>query len=203
MEGAGSPVEMNLKDRDLAWRSVPVVGICDGYQMLGEKLLDPEGVESSQAEALGLGLLPLTTVFAVTKETHRVEGEVAVAEGLLEGAKGLSFRGYEIHMGRPMGEGLKEPFEISKRSGEACNEPDGVLSPSGRILGTYVHGLFENPPLRRAILERVAEWKGVKMPSLGTEFDQDREYDQLAEVVRSSLDMDLIYRLVGLKKTAP
>ena len=192
---------MNLKDRDLARRSVPVVGICDGYQMLGEKLLDPEGVESSQAEALGLGLLPLTTVFAVTKETHRVEGEVAVAEGLLEGAKGISFRGYEIHMGRPMGEGLKEPFEISKRSGEACNEPDGVLSPSGRVLGTYVHGL--NPPLRRAILERVAEWKGVKMPSPGTEFDQDWEYDQLAEVVRSSLDMDLIYSLVGLKKTAP
>ena len=123
----------------------------------------------------GLGLLPLTTVFAGTKETHRIRGEVLGDTGLLTGAKGSSIAGYEIHMGRttPSGggdqraAGLAASFRINDRSDVAVTgdtELDGVIDPSGRVLGTYIHGLFQNGGLRQAVLRELARRKGVSLP---------------------------------------
>lgn len=168
-----------------------VVGICGGYQMLGERILDPERVESPLTERKGLGLLSLATVFLPSKETHQVEGVVKAGRGLLEQARGLPFQGYEIHMGRT--DGVSEsPFLIEKRSGRACQVPEGCLDSGGRVLGTYLHGLFNNAGLRSAILNHLASRKGFNIrPSPA--ISRDVAYDRLADHVRRSLNMDLIY----------
>ena len=179
----------------------PVIGICGGYQMLGRLILDPSGVESPNTEAEGLGLLPVDTVFAPAKETHRVSGVVASDTGLLAQAGSAAVDGYEIHMGSsiPTSEAAR-PFRISRAGQPAAD--DGAISANGRVLGTYVHGLFNSYGLRRALLEQLAGWKGVELPPpSGTDgqLSRDGEYDKLAQTVRSSLDMELLYRLTGLE----
>ena len=180
-----------------------VIGVCGGYQMLGTKVSDPEHIESSITELDGLGLLDLTTVFEGTKETHRIKGRVVAATGLLAGASGMSVSGYEIHMGRTVGEGISPPFRIEDRADvpvDGAGELDGALDASGSVMGTYIHGLFHNGELRTAILNELARRKGVSLPGVTNELDLDREYDKLADWVRSSLDMDLVYRMSGLSR---
>ena len=194
-----------------------VVGICGGYQMLGRRLADPDRVESSITELPGLGLLPVETVFQGTKETHRIEGAIApgAAVGLLAGAAGLPVRGYEIHMGRTTGAGgrgdadggaagetLTAPLRIHYRAdapAASLSDPDGAVDAEGMVLGTYVHGLFHNAELRQAMLQALARRKGVTLPP-DPGLDLDREYDRLADWVRNSLDMELVYRIAGLER---
>ena len=182
----------------LAKQSTPVIGICGGYQMLGQRLLDPQGLDSDQKTADGLGLLPVTTLFQAPKETHRVSGEVTGARGLLEGATGLSFQGYEIHLGRTYGEGITTPLRITERSGQRWDAPDGGTDVKGMVLGTYVHGLFHNDEFRHQLLKNLARRKGIDTPTFNTLGRQD-VFDRLADAVRQSLDMETVYRLVGLK----
>ena len=179
----------------------PVIGICGGYQMMGRRILDPHGVESPQPESEGLNLLPVDTLFAPVKETHRVRGEVSADSGLLGRAGTATVEGYEIHMGSstPSGEAAR-PFRISRADQPATD--DGVLSGNGRAFGTYIHGLFNSHSLRRALLEQLAEWKGVSLPpasDTGGQLSRDGEYDKLAHIVRNNLDMELLYRLTGLE----
>ncbi len=182
-----------------------VIGICGGYQMLGRKLYDPDGIESTVPAADGLGLLPLTTTFAGTKETHRIRAavrpEAARAGALLAGAANAMVSGYEIHMGRTVGEGIIPPFAVSDRADAAVTAEtalDGAIDASGRILGTYIHGLFHNAGIRRAILQELARRKGLALPPAGAELARDQEYDRLADWVRSSLRMPLVYAMTGL-----
>ena len=180
----------------------PVIGICGGYQMMGRRILDPHGVESPDPEAEGLALLPVDTVFAPVKETHRVRGLVSSDSGLLARGGSAAVEGYEIHMGSstPTGAATR-PFRIS-RAGQSAAD-DGVISADGRALGTYVHGLFNSHALRRALLEQLAGWKGVELPpasDTGGQLSRDGEYDKLAQTVRNSLDMELLYRLTGLEQ---
>ena len=187
--------------RRLHGEGAAVIGICGGYQMLGDKLYDPDGVESSIPETAGLGLLPMTTVFSSHKETHRVRGKVAQDSGLLAGAKGLSLQGYEIHMGQTTAENVRAAFQIDDRSDVPVTQDttfDGALAPSGRVLGTYIHGLFHNGELRRCILQALARSKGVTLSPLEGDRSIDQEYDKLADWVRASLNMDLIYGISGL-----
>ncbi len=189
--------------RELHGRGCAVVGICGGYQMLGERLHDPEGIESNIREMEGLGLLPVTTVFAGTKETHRVQGEVAEASGLLRAAAGAPVTGYEIHMGRTTGEGVGLPFRIADRTDIAVTPDtthDGAMNGAGNVLGTYIHGLFHNGQLRRAVLAELARRKGVTLPVSQELGAMDAEFDKLADWVRGSLNMDLIYSMTGLNR---
>jgi adenosylcobyric acid synthase len=193
---------------------VPVVGICGGYQMLGAKVCDPQRIESSMGEIQGLGLLPITTVFSGAKETHRIKGRVVHGGGLLTGAQGAEISGYEIHMGRTTGlDGASppswaSPFNIEERLGEdlsggaaaPASSADGCIDSTGRVMGTYIHGLFHNNQLRRAMLQYLAESKGVSLPAPGSDPAMDQEFDKLADWVRSSLDMDLVYRMTGLSR---
>ena len=171
--------------------------------MLGTKVSDPDHIESSIPELDGLGLLPLSTVFQGSKETHRISGKVIESTGLLAGASGMPVRGYEIHMGRTVGEGFAPPFRIEDRADVPVTEADsleGALDSSGRVMGTYIHGLFQNAGLRGAILQELARRKGVSLPRATSEMDLDQEYDKLADWVRSSIDMDLVYRVTGLSR---
>lgn len=179
-------------------RGTPVLGICGGLQMLGERLLDPHGVESDTAEAAGLGLLPVTTVFAREKKRHQVQATVQAARGLLEGCAGMTAAGYEIHMGQTLTEA--PAFAVARVPGGAP-AADGAMDAEGKTLGTYVHGLLHNAALRRAIVERIARWKGVALPP-PLEFDPDAEMNRWADVVRQNLDMGMIMAMLGLSQAA-
>ena len=191
-----------LADRILAARAggTPVVGICAGFQMLGRELHDPDGVESRRPVTEGLGLLPTSTTFLREKVTHQASGRVSDARGLLGGCAGVELTAYEIHMGVSTREGAGGPFHIDARSGRVVDSDDGALDEEGLTLGTYLHGLFHNRDLRRALLEQVARRKGATLPPPAAEVDPDAEYDKLAALVREHLDMELVYRVMGLDR---
>ena len=189
--------------KDLHAGGAAVIGICGGYQMLGMKVSDPEHIESSITELDGLGLLNLTTIFEGSKETHRIKGRVSEATGVLAGAAGMPVTGYEIHMGRTIGEGFSPPFLIQDRADVPVNgdgDLEGAMDASGSVMGTYIHGLFLNPELRGAMFAELGRRKGVSLPDVTTENNLDREYDKLADWIRSSIDMDLIYQMSGLSR---
>ena len=190
----------------LSQKGTVIIGVCGGYQMLGRFIDDPGKVESAVLRRPALGLLPITTAFLPTKETHQVKGEVISHRGLLAKTRGISFDGYEIHMGRTesdahstgSGRAGDAAFHLSERSGKPCDVSDGYLDASGRILGTYVHGLFRDKRLRRSIFKQIALSKGLRLTFKDN--PQEDEYDKLADLVRNSLDMKLIYKIVGLNK---
>ena len=183
-----------------ARNGVPVIGICGGYQMLGEFILDPQYVESALARIEGLRLLPVTTTFLSVKSTHQVKGHVIRDGGLLQRASGLAITGYEIHMGQTVGDHIEPPFQIEERSRRPCWDVDGCQSMEGGVLGTYVHGLFHNRELRRSILAGLATRKGVTLHFGADVWSKEEEYDKLANLIRNNLDMNLIYRIIGQDK---
>ena len=188
----------------LAGEGSAIIGICGGYQMLGDWLLDPERVESEGEAIPGLGLLPVVTQFSPHKQTHQVSGRVSAGHGLLNGAEGLLIEGYEIHMGKTanheVGDGVSNvtPFQLLSRSGQGLDAGEGSMSGDGWVMGTYVHGLFHNTELRRSILRQLAARKGVSLPLIEDAFSQSKEYNKLADLIRRSLDMDAVYRMIGL-----
>ena len=177
-----------------------VIGICGGYQMLGQYINDPDQVESAVLKQQGLGILPITTIFLPTKETHQVKGEVLSHRGLLSNTMGISLEGYEIHMGRTENHEEGNAFRLKERSGESCNVLDGYLDSTGRVLGTYLHGLFGNNNLRRSMLSQIAQSKGQHLVFDDDSDQREDEYDRLADLIRNSLDIDLIYTIAGLKR---
>ena len=176
----------------------PVVGICAGYQMLGEQLLDPGGVESTRAETCGLGLLPLSTTFSDDKATHQVKARVIEGRGLLSACQGADLSAYEIHMGVTSATGLVSPFLVNLRSGLSVEMPEGAADDEGLTMGTYLHGLFHNAAVRGSILGFLAERKGLEFLPAEGDLDPGVEYDKLAALVRERIDMELVYRVAGL-----
>jgi adenosylcobyric acid synthase len=99
-------------------------------------------------------------------------------------------------MGQTSSACANQPFLIEQRSNQPCRYLDGTLSEDGNILGTYIHGLFHNDDLRRAILSELAARRGKQLPQAASPFSLDDQYDRLADHVRKSLNMDLIIRLL-------
>ena len=179
----------------------PVLGICGGYQMLGVTVADPFGTEGVAGEAPGLGLLPVRTTFAPDKVTERVSARAAAATALwpADGAGAAPLAAYEIHMGRtepcagaPPG---RAPFAVAGRDGRVAD--DGAASDDGLVVGTYLHGLLENGAFRRALLERLAARRGVRLPDATAGPPAD-PFDALAAAVREHLDLAAVARLVDL-----
>jgi len=176
-----------------------VVGVCGGFQMLGRKVEDPHAVESDRGAVEGLGLLDVATILRPTKATHRVEAEALTAAGKAGLGQMGRFGGYEIHMGETvLGEKAEPLFRLLRRSGEEVDLADGAVDAEGRIWGTYLHGLFDNPDLRAAWLEHCRDVFDL-LPSLpaGDSGDLDRELDRLADHLASHLDMEAILALIG------
>ncbi len=172
-----------------------IVGVCGGYQMLGEEILDPYGSEGEKAREEGLGFLPLRTVLATEKTTRRVEvlWEANSKRGV--------FTGYEIHMGQTrVGRGVLPRFFL-RPLGQRDWEADGALSREGNLWGTYVHGLFESGPFVQAWLTPMGSKKGVKIWVPWREWQGEREVqlDELAKVVGENLDMPALWSLVGME----
>lgn len=186
----------------LAREGVPVIGICGGFQMLGKELADPYQTESSIPRIEGLGLLDISTTFEPEKVTTQVEATVAGGGPLLADSRGQRLVGYEIHMGRTvLGSDAVPAFRIFRRSGEMVDCPDGAQDKEGLVWGTYIHGLFDNDVFRRHLLNALRVKKGLaplEKGGVGHLEQRERDYDRLAAVVRGSLDMGRIYRLLGL-----
>lgn len=176
--------------RKLAQAQTPVLGVCGGYQMLGQTLDDPAGTESGKPLSLaGLGLLPTRTTFDAQKRRTQVR---AVALGAP--FAGARMTGYEIHNGRTTVNG--EPF---------CRLADGT--PEGcvckNVFGTYLHGLFDSGELTQALVKLLCARKGISpretRPTSMAEYRQ-AQFDLLADGVRGALDMGAVYRAMGIKK---
>ncbi len=178
--------------RGAADRGVAVIGVCGGYQMLGEVVRDPLGVEDG-GECRGIGLLPLETVFTREKRTQPVRARAATRAGWLSGIGETELAGYEIHMGVTP---AAEPPAFSLRTADG-RYPDGMVGAEGRVVGTYVHGLFENEVARAALLGWLAETHGFG-PVATAGLARERSFERLAAAVRAALDMEAIYRLLGL-----
>ena len=151
--------------------------------MLGRRISDPEGAEAAPGTELsGLGLLDMETVFRGDKVQTQTRGRFGEIEGLLSSLTGLSYEGYEIHMGR-------------------SREARPALTGKGNVYGTYIHGIFDAPNVADEVLKALCRRKGADFARLGA-FDaasyRERQYDLLADAVRASLDMDLVYRSMGV-----
>ena len=180
----------------LAAAGTLVLGICGGFQMLGQRLLDPEGVESPAAEAPGLGLLPIETRFLPEKTTLQVRGEVVSAAAPLAAAQRSPLTAYEIHMGqsRPLdGQATSPAFRLED------GRLDGCVSPAGNVIGTYLHGVLANAPLRHSLLSWAAVRKGISLDHLpAAPDDAEAEFDRLAGALRQALNVPLLYHIAGL-----
>jgi adenosylcobyric acid synthase len=152
-----------------------ILGICGGYQMLGERILDPDGVESPECDVAGLGLLPVVTRFARDKVTRPVRLRLGDGIAMLESAGGGEANGYEIHCGRVAVEGARPFATVLARGGEALRDREGAVA--GNVAGTLVHGLFENANLRAALA-------GADKASDGGD-----PYDALADHFAAALDL--------------
>jgi cobyric acid synthase CobQ len=166
----------------LAERGVEVIGICGGFQMLGEKVADPFGIESEREALPGLNLLPVITELGKEKHLSQVSARHIPS--------GCELKGYEIHHGetRRTEEGLH--CLIRSETGQEI----GFASSRSRVWGTYLHGLFDADAFRRCFLDSIRVRKGLKpLEAVQASFDLEEKLDRLAEVVREGLDMDLVY----------
>lgn len=170
-----------------------IFGICGGYQLLGKMLHDPQQVESSHGSLPGLGLLDVETYFQQEKTTTQV---TAVTEG-------QTVSGYEIHMGRTENHEARDFAEIHTANGEAVQRSDGAISADRRVMGTYLHGIFDNSQWRRDLLNQIREQKGlapIQEVQIPYQEYKAQQYDKLAELIRENLDMEKVYEIMGAKQ---
>lgn len=173
-------------------------GICGGFQMLGERLSDPDGVEAG-GEIRGMGMLPMETVFAKEKTRTRVNGRFGEISGLFCELSGTELEGYEIHMGRTEfireGNSLTMLAESAEQGAEI--KTDGAWQE--HIFGTYVHGIFDREQVAKKIVVALGKRKGIDMSAAAavefTDF-KETQYDLLSEVLRQHLDMKKIYEIL-------
>jgi adenosylcobyric acid synthase len=163
-----------------------ILGICGGYQMMGTVVMDPDGLEGRPGDTEGLNLLPVETVLQAPKTTTLTCFRWGEVEG----------RGYEIHMGLTRRHGGAGLTRMLSRNGEACREADGCQSADGRLMGTYLHGLFDTPAVLRLWLDRIG-LEQVPSGSLAGPEARQQAYDALADHMEAHLDMEAITALVA------
>ena len=175
-----------------------IVGICGGYQILGNKLSDPLHTESAISEIHGLGLLDTDTVFEAEKTTTQVKGKII--SSAIKSLKELEISGYEIHMGATTLGSKVMPFvEITEQLDDSVSIMDGAISEDGKVFGSYIHGIFDDIEFTRTFLNDIRKEKGLDdLTSKVQSFDEfkETEYEKLADVVRKHVDMDKVYDII-------
>jgi adenosylcobyric acid synthase len=157
-----------------ARRGGRILGVCGGYQMLGQSVSDPHGMEGPPGETAGLGLLDVATVLTGAKTLSQVEGACLT--------NGAPFQGYEMHIGETTGPGCARPLLRF-----ADGQLDGAVSESGQIAGAYVHGLFADDHQRAAWLALLGTTAGISYePTI------ERTLDALADHCEAHLDCDAL-----------
>lgn len=185
-----------------------VIGICGGYQMLGNIIKDPYEVETQIKEISGIGLLDIDTSFEEEKVTTRVSADIISTKVLSEFKKcslsgeGTGLYGYEIHMGTSTcGKDSMPLFNIKEKNGVKVQYEDGAINKQGNVMGTYIHGIFDSIGFREYIVNYLRSKKDIEMKkSENYEHKREKELDKLADIIRSSVDIDEIYKIMGIKK---
>lgn len=178
-----------------------VLGICGGFQMLGQRIDDPHAVESSQTRVPALGLLPVRTHFEQRKLTTLVRAQrtphatTAFLSAALREQDLLD--GYEIHHGAIHYDDPSAALFSLARLADGSQALDGVCNPRGNVVGTMLHGVLDDDQLRAGLLAILRQRRGLPAPLAPREQWLD-EYDRLATVVSSALDMRALQRIVGL-----
>lgn len=186
--------------KELADRGTPVIGICGGYQMLGEKVCDPLHVESDKDEVTGLGLLPYITTMQGEKNTYQVEFNCENLPFLDMNFSAENLKGYEIHMGETVLTGTAQSlFNIVRRSNAPVDLQDGFINDKHHVFGTYCHGVFDNDHLRRAVINALRKRKGLLPLDVKFKYREykEAEFDRLAAIVRKHFDMKKFYEILG------
>lgn len=166
---------------------IPVFGICGGYQMLGEMVEDPDGVEEGGA-LRGMELLPVKTELKKQKKRCQVEGKIGTLPGIFSELSGCSYQGYEIHMGST---------HIEGEASEEWKAP--VYGTRQNVYGSYIHGLFDQGYTAEAVVRALAKKKGLSLTE-GKIQDYRRfketQYDKLADAMRMYFHMEEIYGML-------
>lgn len=173
-----------------------VIGICGGYQILGKIIKSQDSQDNKQGELYGLGLLDINTSISSEKTSSQINGEF-----LMKGVVGKKTKGYEIHMGKTdYGQEAKALLQVKEKNGQKVDYKEGCSNEKGNIIGSYVHGLFNNTSFRECFLNGIRKQKGL--PSrISKNYDdiRERELDKLADIVRQNLNMDEIYKIIFKK----
>jgi adenosylcobyric acid synthase len=171
-----------------------IIGICGGFQILGKIIEDPYHIESELDKIEGLGLLDIQTIMLKEKTTKQISGNIINNDGLFSGLKNIQIEGYEIHMGASSGNDCKSGFM----------EIDGTLSGviKNNIIGTYIHGIFDNVKFSRTFLNNIRKIKGLSAIDFEINYKKfkQKEYDKLAKSVRENLNMKKIYEILNCKE---
>jgi adenosylcobyric acid synthase len=162
-----------------------VLGICGGYQMMGDSVHDPDGIEGRPGTTAGLGLLPVETELKAPKVT-------TLTKFSRRGAVGS---GYEIHMGQTLRKGGDSLFQVNERNSAPVDDEDGCIGSKSKSLGTYIHGLFDNPDITCFWLDHIG-LGNLEISTTGGPEARDREYDLLAEHFENHIDTHSIMELI-------
>jgi adenosylcobyric acid synthase len=192
-----------LEQRGFAWqlrrlheRGVPIIGVCGGFQMLGVCIDDPQGIENNgnPLSQAGLGLLPVRTLLRSEKTVQHIRGSLRAGFWGTPLTSQADFEGYEIHVGETFYETGARPLADILRHDSMETLPDGAVSESGRVLGTYVHGFFDRDDFRHEFIRAARAAADLVPAAAWVDVSAEREarMDRLADHLRQSLDLDLL-----------
>lgn len=175
---------------------IPVCGICGGFQMLGEQILDPQGQEAGGSME-GMGLIPVVTQLQSDKVRCQTNGRFNQLKGLFSVLSGLEYTGYEIHMGQT---------KIVEAAGQDVYKMAMISGNNQNVYGTYIHGIFDKGEAAAALVNALAAKKGISFGKRTIEDYQsfkEKQYDKLADILRKYLNMEEVYGILGESHLEP
>ena len=181
-------------------KGTPIIGICGGYQMLGEKISDPYHTESDNDSVKGLGFLPMETIFAEKKLTSQVKAKCFKWHFMGESLEVDDLFGYEIHMGETcFTKECLNPFTITQRAGKDVEIAEGLINDEGNVMGAYIHGIFDNDKYRRGLINILRKRKNLEPLPVSVNYAAAKQhaYNRLAQTVRENLDMEKLRQIIG------
>ncbi len=167
-----------------------IFGICGGFQILGNKVKDPYHIEGDIEELNGLGLLDLETIMENEKTLVQYKGKLVVDNGILKTLNNFEIKGYEIHQG--ITKGNEKNLTTDERT---------IFVNRDNIIATYLHGIFDNKDFTDTLLNEIRRRKGLEEVNDNISYEEykKKEFDKLEKLVRKNVDIDEIYKIIGLK----
>ncbi|WAW15089.1 cobyric acid synthase [Peptostreptococcus equinus] len=173
----------------------PIVGICGGYQILGNNIIDTNGYDNNKASTKGLSILDVDTIFSKNKKTRQIFTQFIKSDLYFKDMEGIYIRGYELHFG--------DSKQLDKDRVENNIDNKSIFTiKNGQVLGTYCHGIFDNKDFTLGLINNICAKKGIEKIVLKEDLNQlkDKEYDKLSNHIRDNISVDLLYKIIFDKK---